>query len=414
VNNRQQTVKEPHTDLRTDVSQAMDELKSAITAVIDALPDARPATASEFASRLGVSRALGWRVWKLVADDGAEEAAGQMPGVKAFRRFCDAARSAGVDAACVERASEAHADLRGLLAKHAWDTASTHTLLSRVSGRGDRGVELRFRRELFRAQAYSLGVRCLTQYDGFVAVPGPDPSRVELCFLTAYAGLSRSRSDQRWLINTRRVTNRFGPTDYLREDGIRYEALESDGGDFDRTPALIRSLCSVPIAPVRRQRLQNSLEDELMPGEVGKTAATDVYFGERLLGLPPDEDPTVVFYPRVVVPAEHWCAELILHRDAHDGSMPVSAVYSGVHDRPSFMNDDDRDRLPVPERLLHIGSAADVVRGAATGGVPRHEELMAVMSERLGYAADEFQVYRLSMEYPPIPVSLWLEYRRKM
>lgn len=397
------------------VSASLVELKGAIEGVIEGLPGERPVSASELAARLGVSRAMGWRVWKLAGEEGVEEVAGRLPGVRAFGRFCDAARAAGVGPALVDRAGRAHARFRALLAEQSWDSASANALLSRVGGGVDPGVEMRFRRELFRAQAYTMGVRCLTQYNGFVAVPGPDVLRVELCFLTAYAGLSRSRGDQRWLINRRRVTNRFGDTNYVRDGGLRYEALEATGGEFERTPALIRSLCSDPTAPVRRRRVKDSLEDELMPGEVGKTAATDVYFGERLLGLPPDEDPTVVFYPRVRVPAERLCEELILHRDAHDGSMPVSAVYTGVHDEPSFLNDDDRDRLPVRERLVHVGSGADVVSGvASSNAVPRHGEMMALLAERLGYAADEFQVYRLAMDYPPIPMTVWLEYPRKM
>lgn len=388
-------------------SSAFRRLRDAVAMIASALGSGASATPAGFTHALGLSRSLGWRIWRIGYPETELPSPGTLPGVRGYERFLEASVAADVERSLVDEARDAFARVRDLMRRYAPDETSFDAMVSRLGDRPDRRVEQRFRKELFDAHAYLLGVRSAAMYGSFMAIPGPDPLRPEFVFLSGFFGVTRTRVEQRWLLNARRVTNRFRAGDF----GVRYEALDDTGGHPESTSPLMREFCSTPAPPVSRRRVTDTLEDELDAGPVGIDAAADVVFGEVLRGLPPEPEPEVVFYPPVRLPTERMCLELILHRDVHDGTMPLSKCYSAIHDRPSFRSDDDRDRLPVEERITHVGRAD---AGRWCPWIPRHRELVMLAMSRVGEPASAFEVYRLEMAYPPIPSVHWLEFRRRV
>jgi hypothetical protein len=73
----------------------------------------------------------------------------------------------------------------------------------------------------------------------------------------------------------------------------------------------------------------------------------------------------------------------------------------------SHTSRDERDRLPVAERLHHLGRGLERVR---TAEIPRYADILGAVFDKTGWKADDFDVYRVRMRYPPMPVSVMIRH----
>jgi hypothetical protein len=72
---------------------------------------------------------------------------------------------------------------------------------------------------------------------------------------------------------------------------------------------------------------------------------------------------------------------------------------------------DERDRIPVPEKVQHLGNAAD---GIGTAEVARYNDLLDFVFAKTGLHAQDFEAYRVRMRYPPLPVSVLVRHPMPM
>jgi hypothetical protein len=63
----------------------------------------------------------------------------------------------------------------------------------------------------------------------------------------------------------------------------------------------------------------------------------------------------------------------------------------------------EQDRLRVFESVVHLGKGVQVAR---TPALSRYAEMVRYVFAELGWAADQFDVYRVQMRYPAIPTSV--------
>jgi len=63
------------------------------------------------------------------------------------------------------------------------------------------------------------------------------------------------------------------------------------------------------------------------------------------------------------------------------------------------------DRLPLAENVEFLGAGADAVDAVA---VPWYPKMARFAFNRMGWSESEFDVYRLTVPYPPIPTTVWI------
>jgi hypothetical protein len=68
---------------------------------------------------------------------------------------------------------------------------------------------------------------------------------------------------------------------------------------------------------------------------------------------------------------------------------------------------DERDVLSVHEHIQPLGRGLDRVR---TAEVPQYAEILARAFEQTGWNPADFDVFRVRMRYPPIPVSVMVRH----
>lgn len=397
---------------RGDVVAALREVQRAIRAVIEALPGrlTRPA---HLATAVGISRTLAWRIWKMAFPDGEIPSTASMPGAAGFDVFVRAAERAGAAKQIIDDAELSLQQLQAAMRTHAGDKSGSDILLASLTGSStDDGHVTALRREAFRGCAYMLGVRARSIYTLFVPHLCNDTGTIAAASVTGFFGVQRSRSETRWLLSWTRTTR-----DFESIASLRYEPLSpslTTASLTDRSP-LLDEFCSQPIPDIRRFPRPNRLggttyEDELMPGPVGLTGASDIVFGQVLRGIPHiKDDREDMLLRRVETPTELYTIDLALPAELHDGRMPEFTFYMNAHEDASYLRDDDRDAVPVPERLRHMGHMGMC---ESPGLVPRFADMRRRVFELLGRRPEEFEVYRLEMRYPPVPSTPVIRFQR--
>ena len=93
-----------------------------------------------------------------------------------------------------------------------------------------------------------------------------------------------------------------------------------------------------------------------------------------------------------------------MHRDLFPGVVRELRVFGELI---SPTTQDERDLLPVGDRLQHLGRGIDRVR---TADIPDYGEMLDTVFSITGWNAKDFEVYRVRMRYPPIPASVMLRH----
>jgi hypothetical protein len=112
----------------------------------------------------------------------------------------------------------------------------------------------------------------------------------------------------------------------------------------------------------------------------------------------------VSFGTGVRTPSELFVSDLIVHRELFPGAKRELCVFGELMTQ---LSRDERDRVPVPEKVQELGNAAD---GIGTADVPRYDELLQLAAARAGLNLDEFDAFRVRMRYPPLPVSVLIRH----
>jgi hypothetical protein len=141
---------------------------------------------------------------------------------------------------------------------------------------------------------------------------------------------------------------------------------------------------------------------------MGQTGEATVVTGEIARELAPvyrtqpGED--AMFGTAVRTPCETLVYDHLVHRDLFPGQVRTLRVYSELI---SPVSRDERDLLRVSEQVQYLGRG---ITRLPTAEVPRYLELMELVLGRMSWNAEDFELYRVRMRYPPLPVAVMLHH----
>lgn len=311
--------------------------------------------------------------------------------------FLAAARKRGVTEELIQAAATAVADFENLVPAHADDRRSLELMLLGCSTRPDDDAEAALRRSAFLSNAVTWGVQAKTRLVAYMLAPSADESRFDLVRVRGYTGFRRNRPNQAWIVSYIRST-----TDNWGTLPDSPEPIEDTGG---LPVPLLRKFCSHPLPEFRRRAgTEGCVVDELAPGRVGNTGAVTFFTGEitrdSATRYRDAENTFNEFAARIQTPTEVLVFDVYVHDNMFGPIEPKSAVYSALAGPNSR---DEEDRLAVVTQLTHLGRGLDVI---FTPDVPRYVDLAQHVFDRLGWDEARFDVYRVRMEYPPMPTVL--------
>jgi hypothetical protein len=385
---------------RTHVETLFSSVRRRLGAVVESVCGGNP-KAQSITDNFGVYRKLGWQVWNVVYAEDMLEAIRHLPNERTLKVWNDAAKKKGVDTALIARLDDAiqafHRDIKA----HAEDRETLDLLIDSQTGTRDSEAEERWRSQAFLGNVFNWGVRAKTMLACAIIFPSKQKDDYfDMVRIQALLGLIRTRAGVRWPLAQLLIRNAEGK----KYDFDRVPLHESDAVKQTGVP-LLEEFCSSPLPQV--QRVPGSMGmvvDELLPGAVGQTGSADVVTAEILRAVAPawpeKEGEVSMFGTGVRTPCELLISDQLFHKSLYPIKKRELCVFGELSTQ---LSRDERDRIPVSETVQYLGTADE---GIPTGEFPRYGQMLELAISQTGYKSADFDVYRVRMKYPPLPVSV--------
>lgn len=391
-----------------EARRVLQRVRGAFAAIIQELPG-QPASPQDVSRALGLHRKLGWQIAKVAYGRHLTMAATYMPGRSGLSRFLDAAASRNTPPSLIEAAEQAVEAFERLIRVHASDRASLEMMLmTDPEGRAAEHIQLAHRKAAFVAGSCIWGCQARTQLTAHFLHPAADELSFDLASLRGFSRFRRLRSNLAWVMERNKYVDDDGQ---CRRAGSRVplEAEPGYGGDTLGVP-LVRRFCSQPLPRFRRVAGPHGfVDDELVEGPVGNTGLMTFITGELARNAAPryrDEYNRIgEFVTEARTPCEMLVFDHFAHKGLFGGRSPELGVYSALGGPDSWQ---ERDRLPLPESVEYLGDGPAVVQ---TPDVPRYEEMVRYVFEKLAWPGEQFRVYRVRLRYPPTPTAVVIRYQ---
>jgi hypothetical protein len=392
------------------VADAVGGVRRSMAAIVERVCGGSP-RAQDVTDRFGVYRKLGWQVWNVAFADDAMSAVRHLPNPRTLKVWREAAQGKGVSETMLRKLDDAIVRFRASADAHAPDREALEMLVSgRADSRRDEATDAKWRRQGFVGNAYTWGVRAKCMVASAIILPSDSrDGYFDLIRMQALFGLMRTRPGVRWPFAQLRIRDSSGNAFSYEREPLAMSAT------FKRTGVpLLEKFCSRPLPAVERKpgATPGVVEDELLPGDVGQAAAADIVTGEHLRAVAPAwaDEPgrTTQFGTGVRTPSELLISDQLVHRDLYPNVTRELRVFGELM---TPLSRDERDLLPVAEKIQHLGRGVD---GVATADAPRYHEILKFMIARSGHDAEEFDVFRVRMRYPPLPVSIVIRHEEPM
>lgn len=409
-----------HSDVPTllhdTARQTLQRLRSALTETIAAVesewdPNTHHMTA--LGPRFGIDKKLAWKIGRIVRAEDPFEAAKNLPGRAGMEKYLAAAHSRGVPVVCIDRVRAAFSEYQNLVRTHAPDRASFETMVSGARDGAPDRTELEQRKAAFRANSYLFGVHAKLQLRADFIHRSATPGRMDMVSVRGFIDLVRTRVDVSWpLGRLYYMDDKAEIHSPLQREPIDPPVPGAASRDGRGTVPLLRSFCSQPLPEIYEAvSPQGAPEAMLEGGTVGRTGAVTCLTGEMSRAHAPiyrdDQNRFAGLAVRCFTPCEALLCDHFVHRDLFGRMEYKTLRVSEMYRHATGVETIDRMRLPMPERVVFLGTGLDVV---GTPVYTRHRELAAHVFERTGWNPDEFYVYRLTVEHPVTPACIFMQH----
>jgi len=158
----------------------------------------------------------------------------------------------------------------------------------------------------------------------------------------------------------------------------------------------------------RRKASDGMVHDEFVSGPIGPAGERSLVTGEIIRNIGVDyateKDKVAHFGVGVRTPAEQLHFDMFVHKDLFG---PVHREIRMFSDLASSFAFDDEDALPLPERITPLGRGVSM---AQAPDIPGYVELASTVFDHLGANATDYDLYRIRMAYPPMPVTVMMKH----
>lgn len=385
-----------------EIDALSERLRLSFGAILQTVCGGSP-RAQDVTDAFGIHRKLGWQIWSVAFADDPVAPLRFLPNARGIEVWLLAAKQRHVPSNLLESARLAIDEYQQLVSTHAESREMFEMMLEGAvaeDGRADESVDLRYRKQAFTGNSYIWGVRAKSILATMVLAPSQRQGYFDMARLHGLIDLIRTRATVRWP---------FAQSIVKAKDGTQHHPLRQPLSDSPAVKALgmplLDEFCSRPLPPVQRRAGESGMvEDELLPGEVGQTGASTVITGELWREVAPIKPArtgeVALFGAGVRTPGEVFVSDHFVHHGMFPNVTRELRVFGELI---SNTTQDQRDLLPVPEKIQHLGRGTERVR---TAEIPRYADMLDRVFEKTGWNPQDFDVYRVRMRYPPIPISV--------
>ncbi len=387
--------------LEEDIASCVPGIQDLIAQVLESLCEEGEAGITTISERLGVHRKLAWQLRSVAYSPDPFRAAGFMPSRASFDTLISALKTRGVAPGMIAGLRDGVDSFDRIVAAHAGDRKNLEMLLESHGTGAREPADTKWREKAFQGNSFIWGAQAKTQLSiSILSGSQSKPGWIDIAQIRGLIGLRRVRPNVHWLVSQSVVLDDSKAVRPLQRTPIDEESARDMGG-----VPILPEFCSQPLPRLRRRPMdQGLLHDELLPTPVGSAGQQTVFTGELIRELAPahatPQNRRAHFGAVVRTPSEVFLMDHFVHRDLFPGVERELAVFGELNSPVTL---DDEDLLPVSETIEYRGLGARVAR---TPDVPRYVELLRWTFGRLGWNAQEFELYRVRLAYPPMPASV--------
>jgi hypothetical protein len=357
---------------------------------------------------LGLDKSLARKVAKIAQARAPFDVVQFLPGTSGVEILLQAAQQAGGRPTLIEGVRAAFNDFDRLVELHAGDRQTLEIMIRGAAPHSEEQIDEATRKSHFRAASCIWGAQARVQLKVDFLAPSSTPGVMDYAGASGFVDFRRLRPGVPWGLARKRVTDDAGRTK-------GHMAIKPLDPDFDKPDAvpMLGEYCSHPIPKTRPVLAGDGFtEYELVEGPVGKTASITCVTGVVCRDAIPyyrTEDNRIgehVLYLRT--PAELMFFDLFVHESLPLALPPQFTMYGQLQVGTSYpQTRRDRNVLPVSPPVDFLGSGPPI---ASTADIPRYQEMIDHIFQRVGWRAEEFRGYRVVLAYPPIPAAAVLSF----
>jgi hypothetical protein len=388
------------------VLEAADGLRRSFAPMLASVGLERPRM-SELRERLGLDKSVASRMARAIRADDAATALRDLPRAEMLARFIARCEGIGAGAAAVAGAQAAVRALDDAIKAFPGDRASLASALATGGAPADAGAfspvaspaRLRAaRRGAYDALLFAQGISCETTSCITILGPGHTPGMLDQAMVIATTGLRRLRRGNPYAI----LSLQGHPSS---SEGYRRTALSGTPLLDDPAVALMPEFCSPAASQLRLERRGKFhslvLDATVPPLDEPMDLAYGVVNLNFEVAAATDENRWTMTQYTVSRACRLHVREVLLHRDTFRGSAP-EATFSAEAvpaDRPELTGPDRSGRGFVEHGVGFVPMGLGFAMRATEG-----EDFVVPMGVRafelLGWNPDDFQRFRMVIEYP--------------
>lgn len=392
---------------QNEVRAVVEGLRDAVRGALGEEGERGSRTPADLSRDLALDTKLGWKLhWVLVNDD-PFAAALFVPGRAGIGIIAEGLRRAGAGPAAAADVTRAGEAFHRCVTRHAENRAGFDTLLAAHSS--DERAALEHRRQAYQGARYIWGIETRANLMTYIVHPSAQGETMDVTSMRGIIGCQRLREHVPW---------RVGRTTMRRPEGVdaafKREPLNPALGRMNPGDALpfMSDYCTDPRPTIDRvPSPHGAIEFQLGPGPVGKMGRFDLVTGEVVRAMQPrfaePGDPPLRMRFGVRIPAQMAVFDVLMHRAMFARSAPRVTVLSDLFASDLGSTHQPADELPNPPRVQILRVTTESL---AIDEVPRYGDAVDEALGVLGWNAESFDAFRVSVPYPAVPTTIVMEF----
>jgi hypothetical protein len=384
-------------------SAVLQKLRVSVSEMLNSVPGSVRST-RDFQKYFGLDLKLSWQVMKLAGPGEALSLVPFVPTPGPMRRFLTAASTAGVQQELVEQIRTSYREFEEQVATHAGDRMTFESMalgsVRMQDGSDDdlRRTEVKHRKAGYQMHSHYCGAQVETYVSTFMLHPSSVAGQFDLAHLRSKLGHRRLRSGANFHVDTFKYT--LGIDETKEQDQLQKESFDPESFAKYGAPIISR-FSSSPLPQMRTVTSPDGKSStSIVDDTLGQKSSVNLTFGRMIRNVPMARTPVgdrlcfgqkvSIAEPTVLVISDH-----LVHRP----TFPRLEFKSWVEWMPlsTRIPINDTGPLPLREKLVRLEAGVD---GARTREVPQYIDMLDFVCDRMGWRIDEFDVYRVRIEYP--------------
>ncbi|MGD8451282.1 MAG: hypothetical protein PVJ57_05635 [Phycisphaerae bacterium] len=392
-------------DFRAQAEHVLYRVRRAIAEVIASVPGFTYCRPNDLANELGLDAKLGWNIGRSIEGPDPFASARFLPGPTGMSAFLNAARRRQTPREAIESARQAFEAFSELVRTHAGTRNRFNALAAALATTDCVRADVEHRRLTFEGNTYLWGVHARTIFRANIAHPSTDHENWDVITVRGFVDFRRIRPNVAWRIRSSHSVD--------AEHNVHSEtrAVPLDPRVTEGHVPLLTDFCTQPTPGFRRIfGPYGEPQFEFVESSVGNSSRFSCVTGELLGQVEPRyrselyNDFCFAFSSRT--PAEVLVFDVLIHSSLMNDTAPFAAeLYSDLFGGGPEVRYEPNDRLPLHESVEHLGRGPEAAR---TADVPRYPEMLRYAIERAGWNRADFELYRLRLQYPPLPTTIML------